>query len=502
MTAAYPVGGGCRLALAILAALLAAPPALAQAPADAGHRFAYETHVFRRLLKDQGLEPLSDFRQLHDDAGKSLLIVLGRTDPLNWGNLPNGLDAFVRQGGAVLVATDRPSDFEAQEMLSRAAGVQVRGERLLGPETDNASYRRIAFCPFLVPVPHAQPDLFGGPRLDSTARLLHVATNVPTWLRPVELTLPDGIHRLAMLPPGSLPESAPPGAPRQLRQFLLELGAAFARIFPERGKVGPLFAVGGNRGDGRILVLADHSIFINQMMLPGDTDNVEFTYNALEWLNDGKRRTRVLLVQDGVIRTELDVPLKEVALPQEAVAAAADKMLADLERRDAFNRKIWQWLLGRAGNSTDRIARWVLEALTLLALAYAAYRVLVRARHRLDTAVPLLAHAAAGHTPAVPLLQQRFEAAHQAGNLWETAHHLARQYFAAVAPAAAGRRPPPIAVRGGWWYRWQTRRRFGRLWRLAQGSAPARVRPRRLRRLLGELEELKAALAAGNIQLR
>jgi hypothetical protein len=449
MTAAHPVGGGCRLALTFLAALLAGPPALAQAPTDAGHRFAYETHVFRRLLKDQGLEPLPDFDQLHTRAANSLLIVLGKTDPLNGQNLPTGLDAFVKQGGAVLVATDRMPTFEAQEMLRDAAGVQVMGEPLLGPNNDKI-YRDKPFCPFLMPIPDAEPDLFRGPRFDPTARLLHVATNVPTLLLPTRPRLPEGIHPLAMLPPGSSLEPPPGSGPGLRNPGWLRLRSFLARVFPERGKVGPLFAVGGNRGKGRILVLADHSIFINQMMLPGDTDNVEFTYNALEWLHE-KRRTRVLLVQDGVIRTDLDVPLREVALPQEAVAAAADKLLADLERRDAFNRKIWQWLLGRAGNSTDRIARWVLEALTLLVLAYAGYRILVRGRHRLDTAVPLLAHAAAGHAAAVPLLQQRFEAAHQAGNLWETAHHLARQYFAAVArpPPAAGRRPSPSAAAGG-----------------------------------------------------
>jgi hypothetical protein len=451
MTPAHPVGAARRLALAILATLLGAVPAFAQAPADAAHRFAYETHVFRRLLKDQHLHP-ENLGVIKAHPSESLLIVLGKTDFLNRDNLPEGLAAFVAQGGAVLIATDRAPGFEApQEMLRQAAGVQVLGQPVLGPDTAAALYRDKAFCPFLIPVRDAEPNLFRGPRLDPTARL-RVATNVPTWLRVFEPGLPAGVHRLAMLPPGSSPEPPPRGAPGLLNRVPWEhLRDAFARAFPANGERGPLFAVGGTRGDGRILVLADHSIFINQMMLPTDNDNVEFTYNALEWLRDHKQRTRVLLVQDGVVRTDLDVPLKEVALPPEVIAAAADEVLANLEHEDAFNRKLLEWLEGRSGNNPDRIARWALEALTVLVLLYAAYRVLIRGRHRLETAVPLLAHAAAGHTPAAPLLEQRYQAARRAGNHWETAHHLARQWFATLAPAAAGPRPPtsPSAAAGG-----------------------------------------------------
>src|SRR5581483_8121704 len=45
-----------------------------------------------------------------------------------------------------------------------------------------------------------------------------------------------------------------------------------------------LFAAGRICGDdGRILVLADHSVFINEMMMQRDNDNVYFAYNCIEW---------------------------------------------------------------------------------------------------------------------------------------------------------------------------------------------------------------------------
>ena len=50
----------------------------------------------------------------------------------------------------------------------------------------------------------------------------------------------------------------------------------------------PLFAVGGTVGKGRVLVLADHSIFINRMILPRETGNLEFAANCLHWLRGGR----------------------------------------------------------------------------------------------------------------------------------------------------------------------------------------------------------------------
>jgi hypothetical protein len=264
---------------------------------------------------------------------------------------------------------------------------------------------------------------------------------------------------------------------------------------------GPLFAVGGALGPGRILVLADHSLFINQMTLPSDTGNLEFAYNCLEWLREGGRRHQVLFVEEGVVRTDLKVPLKEVDLPLQAKVAVVDQVLAHMEEQDIFNRMAWDFLFARADRSPSRLARWGLELLTILVLVYAGYRIALRARHKAELGVPLLAHAASRHTPAVPLLEQRYQAVRQAGNLWETAHHLARSWFAALGTAALdGPRPPRLVVRGGWWRRRSLRRRFQRLWCLARGTAPFPVGPRHLRSVLTDLGEVKAALAAGELQ--
>jgi hypothetical protein len=511
MTRLLSPGAVCRSAfcsaIAALFALALVSPTTAQAlrmdgieenpqPQSTTYSFAYGTHVFRRMLFDQGLRPLTDFEQLHKNAPDAILVVLGKTGCLHRTNLPEGLTQFLDQGGAVLVATDqRPSSSQARLMLAFAAGVEVANAHFVGPDDPDVLYRGKPFCPILESVQGSEPDLFRGPRLEPSARL-RVATNTPACLQAAKLYLPDDreIHKLAWLPAYSVAE----GQKGRGRYQTITL-------FPPR-LGGELFAVGGTHGEGRLLVLADHSIFINQMMLPDDTGNVEFTYNCLEWLREGKRRHQVLLVEDDKIRTDLDVPLKQTELPpgaERVVAAYIDDTIARMEQQNTFNRKVWDWLLGHANGSSERIARWVVYVLTLLVVAYALYRLVLRGRHRFETTVPLLAHAAAGHTPAASLLEQRFHAALRDGNLWETAHHLARQWFATLEPLAkTGPRPPRVAAHGGWWRRRRLRRTFDRLWRLAHTVVPAPVRPRLFRRLLRELVELKAAFADGTLRLQ
>src|SRR5262249_49234461 len=72
-------------------------------------------------------------------------------------------------------------------------------------------------------------------------------------------------------------------------------------------------AVSSEHGKGRLLLLADHSIFINEMMQPRDTGNADFAYNAVDWLREGEDgpRDRVLFVTDSRIETKLDIPLRQ-----------------------------------------------------------------------------------------------------------------------------------------------------------------------------------------------
>ena len=137
------------------------------------------------------------------------------------------------------------------------------------------------YCPFLQPVRDANPDLFRN-LANGESPLSIVASNAPSYLeRDSQLQTPF-LTGLASLPSNCLQEGT-----------------------QSPSNISPLFAVGGDVGAGRVLVLADHSIFINEMMLPNDNGNVEFTYNCLEWLRgDAKNgRNQVLFVVDGQIKS-------------------------------------------------------------------------------------------------------------------------------------------------------------------------------------------------------
>ena len=82
--------------------------------------------------------------------------------------------------------------------------------------------------------------------------------------------------------------SAPQGLPRGIADlaYLPNLSAVEGRGYAPPDASAPLFAVGGEIGLGKILVLADHSIFINSVMAPMETNNVEFTQILLRWLSE------------------------------------------------------------------------------------------------------------------------------------------------------------------------------------------------------------------------
>jgi hypothetical protein len=451
------------------------------------------THVFRRVLFDIQFEPLGRFEDLADNPRDTVLVVLGDTRCLL--NVPGGLWNYVRAGGAVLVATDHAMDREARIELEALTGVRVTGEKL-GCVEPGLRYRGLDYCPWVQPrigitdagVLFRQPQKEGSP-------FLLVATNAPSRLQIMGTPLPGDVRILATLPPGCY--SVP------FRGFVYR--------YP------PLFAVGGSAGEGRVLFLADHSIFINEMMLPTDNGNVEFTYNCLTWLRGtDPPRHKVLFVEDGLIRQDFNIPLRNIPIPFDelmrhfwdhpnAALAGLGKELVRLEHEDKFNQVLFNTLDAK-GLTPRVLAPYIAVVLTVAVALYLFARVASRSRHRVEPAVPLLVNALDPHRPDAPLIQQRQRALLLAGNLWEAAHELARQWFAnhGLAPLVLGKgagEPPEVLVPEGWRERLALRPRIARLWRLAHDPNPWPVSAGGLRDLLRELEELGAALANGSLRL-
>jgi hypothetical protein len=450
-------------------------PARAQRPHEPP--FGQGTFLFRNLLHyNLKLTPVKDPSDRTNPLRPSstILIVLGETEVL--GRLPMKLKDFLEQGGAALVATDRPTadNKPAAEQLEWDLGVQVVPDQVrLADNLAPLGYKGLAECPKLQPVPGAEPSLF--PPISRFA----VATNRPSYLHQSKrLTAGSGLALIASLPAGCTTEVS-------------------ARMGWRPSSVPLPFAVAGKVGKGRLVVLADHSIFIDSMLYPKDTANAAFAENCVAWLTEGGRqpRDRVLFYEEGEIRKKFDVlPVRNEPInlpPVEKLVPLVDRFLADAERTDTFDRILRDLVPSQV---------WLVVWLVVLTLGLGCYGFvrLSGARHRPEAGAALLATALVQNAAAGATTEQRHRALLAGGNLWEAARPLCRACFAGLAAGAA--RPEVEVSAGNWWQRRTLRRRVLRLWDLAHGK-PVRVSPAEFARLPGEIEEVKAALAAGTIRL-
>jgi hypothetical protein len=455
--------GRGALSVLVLAALTCPAPAQ-----QVSLRFAQGTHLFRRILHDLNLVPLRDFKQLDKEPADKLLIVLGETESLN-SRLE--LSEFVEQGGAVLLATDR-----ACRKSLRPFGVEVVGNPVKVSQKSAYAYKQSEDCIY---VQRGDEDSSLFENLTVEKRVSKVATNRPGYLVRSENS---DLRLFATFPPG-----------------------CYAMGERYRGRILP-FAVGGPWGQGRILILSDHSVFINAMMWQQDIENFDFAYNCVNWLTQGGKRKEVLFLEEGEIQQTFEIPLKEPPLPPlKAIVEAVDKGLGELERDNVFNRAIQN----AVKDFTSPADKW-LRAVVLIATAFLGMFALARlsqARHRPEKVVPL-AIAAPARTRPPNLLDQRHQSMEREGNFWEAARALARQGLESAfgVPLHSNHQPPEPAadlpslkVQGSWWRNWRVRRRLHRLWQLAYGTEPVRISSRQLKRLDAEIENMKAVLAQSSL---
>lgn len=460
-----------RLTSAALTACLLAGLLLVEAPrvvaqSESVH-WRHGTQALRVILKNLEFKPLNSLEEIQDDPGQTVLIVLGETEVLD--RIPGGLKHFLSAGGAVLVATDRrPSLSNNAASWEAELRIAVAGEpvQLAGPGSQKA-YRGLEYCPIIAAEGYPAHPAFRG--------LERIATNRPSYL--VDVT---GDHEqlpvLARFPEGC-----------QYGTHLVML-----KRLPRR------FAVGGERGPGRVLVLADHSVFINDMLLQDDNDNIRFTYNCLAWLARGTPRDyRVLLIEEGEVNANFDVPVIQPPIPPPG--PWINDILYGAQKDDLFNRAI----LSQA--SLGKLLRGLLVVLSAGLVLYVLVR-LTRARHRTESAVLSLETAVARLAPAGTGMHQRHRQMLRADNLWEAARALTRQCFepvngtAQAPPIGNGR--PVIVVKGSWLQRRSLRRQVDRLWELAYAPRPVRVSAREFRRLPAEIEQLRTALADGRVVIK
>jgi hypothetical protein len=466
-------------------------PATARAQDLSPSTFPVGTESLRYLLKRAELEAVSDPGRLADDPSHSILIVLGN---LGWleTQLPGGIQSFVERGGALLAA----SDLRTGRALGELSGVRVDGVRRVeylnhpGDCNQGQSDR-----PYVVALSAALPD-----GIDNPFEGLRVATNIPSYLR--QGRLPAGVAVLARFP---LRVATLSGLPRSTDR---------SEVFNfDPGVLGLLFAVGGVRGDGRLLVLADHSVFINEMMLEDTCDNLTFTVKSLEWLKDEGRRTKAMLVEDGHVYANFNVRLRRLPpLPplkvleemfnhRDEIAAEAEKRLLRAEHDGALDTAALNALGRPRVEALARLRRYFWWALGVGLAAAALYRLSYTGRYLPDAGLPLPGAAVAGQRATGTAAEQRPRAQLEAGNLWESARDLARQRLGGPRVEPGQAPPRPEVVGGGRWQRRAARRRLERLRAVAYGPAPGRVPPGRWGKFLDDLAAFDRDVADGTVKL-
>jgi len=416
------------------------------------------TQAFLQLILHQefALTPLKSLQKLAEKKPEeTMIIVFGDTAILDDVRKALGsLENFRRNGGAVLIASDRNDRGRLEEW-----GLAISGEEVI--EKITSAYKGIPSCPMILP-PKRTHAVFQGLRKG-------VATNKPSFV---------------------LYEESPFQLVAGFSPHCLVLDKAF-----DLQKAGFLVARDG------VLVMAGHSVFMNMLLGQLDNDNFKFARNCVSWLAEspqGKRKY-ALFVEDGRIASQFDVGLT-VSLPMRfPPTMVLNRVLRGLEDESFFNRLVDRFLRG------DQILRTVLLLGTMVLLVYGCKR-LVGARHRIETAVPLLTPLPSPF-PATELTlpAKRQQALLQGGNLWEPARELARFFFEELAQlpplphGSRGNSPPPLALSGGWLQRRWLNKQIHYLWQLAYGDH-GWISKRRFRRLPAILDHLAMAVRSGRLR--
>jgi hypothetical protein len=410
------------------------------------------THVLRAILNQQLGDKLEAITpsQIFEDPKHTLIIIFGSP---TWpqGKPSSGKGNFIQGGGAVLLATDQ---ITTENWVGSIFGATVDGNFLQTNQVAD-QYDGLADC-VLVKKPWAQSDapIFKG--------VGQIATNKPSFLN---MNPSSQLKPLAYFPLSAHNPDAP--SPRENEDL--------------RRRSRLVFAVGGDKGNGRVLLLADHSVFINQMLLPRaawahppdmgidddrrffapeahepnepgrgpqaaelikhpaietEADNFLFACNCVEWVTDKGNRNRVLFIEDGKVISDYRVSLKKPPPPRmptpQQLLDFGDQAIDGLEKEDFFNRQAIL-LENLLGEHRDVLVPLFILAATFLFLLMTAIRLWLGSGEAVRAVAPSRLHGSTARA-------SRSKAILQEGKYWEAAQFLAAQLAAAVPRSAS---PPP-----------------------------------------------------------
>ncbi len=459
-----------------LAVLLLAPSLPAQPPEPAPID-ANGTEALRGLLNQREIAPLSDPQWLQEHPRQTLVIVLGAPQILK--RHETAFYQYLRLGGNLLLATDRqlpPRDLPFWWQAVVDVGVDGRFYQSSVPEDCFQELPAFPFLELATPrgrrLPRATTELFE--RLQALTGFVgpqtRIATNKPSILR---IGPGSGLGPFAKLPASSHPDKWQP-----LNQ---------ARPF----------AVAGRWEQAKVMMLADHSLFINAMLLEPTIQNFEFTQTVLDWFNRSESDPiqYCLFVDNDKIRTDFNIRLESIPpiplnILLNAAAQQGNQVIAALQQED----RLRQWTLRRTP-----LWKWLrnfVVVLGVLALVIGIRR-LIRSRERFDWILP---RQTAAEVPVRPVHNTRVQAFMDQEHLTEAARRQVQQWFREHGADLAADRPPTWTIEGTWWARRRLRKQLEHYWQFACACdhPPLEVSSRDWERMRTTLQALDRAALQGH----
>ncbi len=335
--------------------------------------------LFQGLLAYHGVTPV---------RGTNPAIVIVFNPPaIDTTGLGRTCQRVLAAGGSVLLAADRPTDWTPYF----PAGTSSAATTAVAPHNANESrnWNGQPLCPLVDALQPGVPD-----QLDIALDPSHLAD----W------ELFAGLKVATNAPAAVVVRQPGVYLSRRLADFQRQTTNGPGGLPLPRGST---FAVGGS-GAGpagfRILLLADPSVFSNQMLTAVDrddqpADNGRFANNVVTWLTAGGTRKTCLFVADGYQVTNFD-QVKYAAVPplppvdidpldpklQKSLTDLGNQAVAKLQDNDVPNKQV----VGDSdedGRRFGRAARGVAAAAGVVGLSWLA-AVAWRARHSLANHPP------------------------------------------------------------------------------------------------------------------
>jgi hypothetical protein len=468
------------------------------------------TELFRAFLDREGIKPVTanELNNMFAGSNDLIVIVIGSPHQVDWNRDPlRWVRQTVNAHGAALIATD-------QWVALHASSQNPNFHQAIGTFNGNDVIANFKDChrgmtegrtdtPYVVPI--SPDELKNAPekpgRVWGVFRgLKKLATNKPTYIQEPFQYRGEYQYPLARLPKSSMP--------------------AWGGRFNQP----PLFAVGGDGPGGRFnghtgefLAIADSSVYINQMIMETEADNLEFTLRTIEYLQGPeKHRKKCVFFENGKVVERFDELRQSMVKPKPKIPPEAvpnvgpifgknqDK-LVDLgnDLADHFQKKdgLHNMFVGREGSEQEKraFAWWMERAAVALAviIAFVLLRRTLSARHATDLPQTPTTGAGAASTGPPGVFDRRQKELVRRNNLYEPVRNLMREFFDKVgAPENPGPRIPPLHISKAVRKPESLRHALRDMWRIAYGP-PVYISAQRWFELEPYFERLRQAHADG-----